>query len=277
MKRTLFIVMLALCVAACHNNKKQQDVFYESDLKEEAIAPEHIDWIGLYIRCHELDSLKNVAEKEALRAGHPAPALPDSVPELWSNMLAEMLLQKGHNAFALFESHRQDIADYLRLDFIYYGFITKVYLPYMAMQSTKEEYGEICIKELEQELEKAEMSIYYYQQVPSHYEHLLVDLFYAYVNYEKNDEALAMCDRILNYFGNKYGEEDINYVNMLSNKAHLCNNMGSRYSALVAAKRAIGLYDKILANPATDEGTLQTASEEKKKLEDKLQLWQGKK
>lgn len=276
MKKVVVVMMLALCIAGCRNNKKQE-VFTQSDLKQDIVATEDIDWIGLYVRSHELDSLKNLAEAGARSMGQPMPALPDSVGQIWSSMLNEMLMQNGDNAFGLFESHRKDIEDYLRLDFIYYGFITKVYLPYKAMRSTREEYGEICIKELQDEYAKAETTIMYTGQVPSHYDNLLKDLYYAYLNYGYNDAAMEMCDRILRYLENNYGEENLSYVNMLSNKAHLCGNMGNIYSAMVAAKRAIILYDKIIANPASDEVTVQSATEEKKKLEDKLQQWQGKK
>ena len=180
MKRLAVVLLLALiCFGGCRNNGKKKDVFYQSDLKEEAIPGIAVDWIGLYIRCHELDSIKNVAEVAARQAGHPFPTLPDSVPTLWDGMMGDILLRNGDSAFGTFDSHRQDIADYLRMDFINYGFITKVYLPYKAMKSTREEYGDICIKELETEFDKAQMSIYYTGQTPSHYESMLMDLFYA--------------------------------------------------------------------------------------------------
>lgn len=270
--------MLALiCFAGCRNNSKKKDVFYQSDLKEEAIASSDVDCIGLYIRCHELDSIKDLAEAAALQSGNPFPALPDSVPALWDGMMGDILMRNADSAFNTFDSHRQDIADYLRMDFINYGFITKVYLPFRAMRSTREEYGDICIKELENEFDKAQLSIYYTGQTPSHYESMLMDLFYAYLNYGHNDAAMNLCDLILKYLEENYGTECLSYANMLSNKAHLCNNTGSSYSALVNAKRAIGIYDKILSKDGLDEKSLKTATEEKKKLEDKLQLWQGKK
>ena len=275
MKRVIVVIMLALCLAGCHNNKKKGAIS-QADLNDEVIAPENVDWIGLYIRCHELDSIKNVAEAAAASLGQPMETLPDSIPALWDTMLGEMLLQHGDNAFDLFDSHRKDIEDYLRLDFIYYGFITKVYLPYRAMKCTKEEYGVICIDELEKEYAKAEWVFYKTGQAPSHYEHMLMDLFYAYLNYDKNDQALSLCDSILQYLGDTYSEESLGYANMLSNKAHLCGNMGSTYTAIITAKRAIGIYGKILANPSLSQDVIETATKEKKKLEDKLQLWQKK-
>ena len=276
MKRIVVIMMMLLCIAGCRS-KKEKNVLTQSDLKQDIISDTDVDWIGLYIRCHELDSIKNVAEETARKGGHTFAALPDSVPELWNGMMGDLLMRNGDNAFATYDSHRKDIADYLRMDFINYGFITKVYLPYKAMKSTREEYGDICIKELETEFDKAQMNIYYTGQTPSHYENLLMDLFYAYLNYEHNDKALGLCDMILQYLESHYGSECLSYANMLSNKANLCNNMGSAYSASVAAKRAIGIYDKILSESALDESSLETAKEEKKKMEDKLQLWQKKK
>ena len=168
------ILVALLCFAGCRNKKK--DVLTQSDLPEEIIHDSDVDWIGLYIRCHELDSIKNVAEAAARKAGQPMLDLPDSVPELWNSMMGNLLMRNGDNAFATFDSHRKDIADYLRLDFINYGFITKVYLPYKAMKSTREEYGDICIKELENEFDKAQLSIYYNGVTPSHYENMLMDM-----------------------------------------------------------------------------------------------------
>ncbi|MBQ3660143.1 MAG: hypothetical protein II963_08325 [Bacteroidales bacterium] len=274
MKRVVVVIMLALCIAGCRNNQKKE--YYQSDLKEDTVPNKDVDWIGLYIRCHELDSLKNLAEVGARQQGHPYEALPDSVGTIWSNMLNEILLRRGSVAFGMYDSHREDIAKYLRLDFINYGFITKVYLPYKATQSTREEYGEICIKELENEMAKAQMGLMYGGPVPSHYENLLNDLFLAYVNYEHNDKALDLCEEILAYMSNRYGEESREYANMLNNKANLCNNTGSAYSAAVAARRAISIYDKLIADPATEADTRAKLKEEKEKLEGKLQLWQGK-
>lgn len=274
MKRVVVVIILALCIAGCRNNQKKE--FSQSDLKEEAVQNNDVDWIGIYIRCHELDSLKNIVENGAKQQGRPYEPLPDSVGALWSNMLSEILLRRGDVAFGIYDSHREDIAKYLRLDFINYGFITKVYLPYKATQVTMEEYGEICIKELENEMAKAQMGLMYGGPVPSHYENLLNDLLLAYVNYERNDEALDLCEEILAYMSKQYGEESREYANMLNNKANLCYKTGSAYSAAVAAKRAISIYDKLIADPATDAGTRDALKEGKEKLEGKLQLWQGK-
>ena len=266
--------MLALCFAGCHNNQKK--VFYQSDVKEDPNFGKDVDWIGLYIRCHELDSIKNVAEVAAQKAGQPMPALPDSVNVIWSTMLNEILLRHGERAFELFDTHRSDIEKYLRMDFINYGFMTKVYLPYKATQSTREEYGEICIKELESEMQRAQISIVYSRQTPSHYENLMKDLYYAYVNYEQYDKAYALGEEMLSYYAGNYGEESRDFANMLNNKANLCNNMGNAYSAMIAAKRAISIYEKLLADPAMDQDTRATVTADKEKLEGKLQLWQGK-
>ena len=275
MKRIIVVILMALlCFAGCRNKKK--DVLTQSDLPEEIIYDSDVDWIGLYIRCHELDSIKNVAEAAARQAGQPMPALPDSVPELWNSMMGNLLMRNGDAAFATFDSHRKDIADHLRLDFINYGFITKVYLPYKAMKSTREEYGDICIKELENEFDKAQLSIYYNGVTPSHYENMLMDLFYAYVNYGHNNAALELCDLIMQYLEQNYGTENLSYANMLSNRANLNHDMGNGYTATITAKRALALYDKLLAGDSLDEKGRNTATTEKKKLEDKLQLWQGK-
>ena len=54
--------MLVLCIAGCRNIQKK--VYVQSDLKEEIKDPsKDVDWIGIYIRCHELDSLKNAKLK----------------------------------------------------------------------------------------------------------------------------------------------------------------------------------------------------------------------
>ena len=264
--------MLALCFAGCRNQKK---VFTQSDLPDSEEVTD-VDWIALYLRCHELDSVKNILEATAVRAGQPLPTLPDSVNVLWTTMLNEILLRHGDNAFGLYDSHRADIEKYLRMDFLGYGFTTQVYLPYKATKSTKEEYGVICIKELEEALQKAEMTRMYTGQEPSHYEDVLKQLFHAYVNNEKYDEAAPFADIVLSYLMGKYGEESREYANMLKNKADLCGTMGSNYSAMVAGKRAVIIYDKLLADPNLDPELRAKVSEDKKKLEENLQLWQGK-
>lgn len=266
--------MLTLCLMAGCKGKK---VYTETDIKkEEVLSPGvDVDWIGLYLRAHELDSLKNVAEVSSAKAGQPFEQLPDSINALWSNMMNEILLRRGNVAFdMMYNTHRDDIRRYLRLDFINYGFITKVYLPYKATVSTREQYGEICIEELEKEMEKANMTMMYAQQVPSHYEHLLKDLFYAYVNYDKNSEALAMCDQVLNYFATNYGTDTFEYANMLNNKASLLHKTGSTYSATITAKQALATYDKLLVSEGLDDHLAADILKEKEKLSEKITAWQ---
>ncbi|MBO4557552.1 MAG: hypothetical protein J5693_02970 [Bacteroidales bacterium] len=277
MKRFAIVLTIALLIAGCQGRNKQQKVFYESDIKEEIRHNEAVDYIEIYLRAHDLDSLKQVVEMDQARAGRPMPALPDSVNQLWSNMLNEILLRRGEVAFdIMFDTHRKDIADYLRMDFINYGFITKVYLPYKATVSTREEYGEICIKELEQEFIKAQQGLMMGQGIPSHYEHLLMDLFYAYVNYEQNDKALNLCDEILAFFDATGGKNSLNYANMLCNKANLLNNTGSAYSAAIAARQAIKIYEDYMAAAKGDEPDLEKVAADKKSMEEKLKLWQEK-
>ncbi|MBR5034516.1 MAG: hypothetical protein IKX71_04340 [Bacteroidales bacterium] len=273
MKKLIVVLMLALCFAGCHNQKK---VYTQSDIDGEQKSVPDVDWIGLYQRCHELDSLKNILEASAVHAGQPLPALPDSVNGLWTSMLYEILLRHGENAFGLYDSHRADIEKYLRMDFLGYGFTTQVYLPYKATVSTREEYGVICIKELEEAMSKAEMTRMYTGQEPSHYEDVLKQLFHAYVNYEKYDEAAAFADIVLSYLRGKYGDESREYANMLKNKADVCGKRGSNYSAMVSGKQAVLIYDKLLADPNLDPEIRAKMSEDKKELEDNLQLWQGK-
>lgn len=275
MKKVVVVLMLVLCIAGCRNSQKR--VYTQSDLKEEIKNPNtDVDWISLYIRCHELDSLKNILETNAAKNGTPMPALPDSVGAIWSSMLNEILLRHGNNAFGLYDIHREDIANYLRADFINYGFITQVYLPYKATVSTREEYGDICIKELEEAVSQAEMTRMYGGYEPSHYEDALKQLYLAYINYERYDQASPFCEIVLSYLRDKYGEDSIEYANMLNNKANMCNNMGSGYSAMVAGKLAVSIYEKLIADPGLDPERRNKISEDKKKLEDKLQLWQGK-
>ena len=274
MKRVVVIMMLALCVIGCRNNQKK--VYTQSDVREDLnVNNKDVDWIGLYIRCHELDSLKNIAEAAAEKNGTPMPALPDSVTTLWQNMLNEILLRQGDIAFGIYDTHRPDIESYLRLDFINYGFITKVYLPYAATVNTREKYGEICIKELEEAMSKAEMTKMYGGYEPSHYEDVLRQLYFAYVNYDKYDQAAPFCDIVLSYLRDKYGDESIEYANMLNNKANMCNNMGSGYSAMIAGKRAVSIYEKLLRDPNLDHEEKEKIAVDKLKLEDKLKLWQG--
>ena len=274
MKKILFVLMLALLIAGCKEKKK---VYYESDViaDEEYDKSKEVDYLTLYIRCHELDSLKDLAVKSAIKDGVRVEALPDSVGKIWDDFITLVLSRRGEPAFELFDTHRQSFADYLRLDFINYGFITKVYLPYKATVSTREEYGEICIAELEQEFMKAQQGLMMGQGVSSHYENMLMDLFYAYVNYGYNDKAYNLCTEILAFVKMRYGEDSINYATMLNNKANLCNNMGNSYSAMVSAKQALTIYDKCLAEGG-DPAQMQRIREDKQKLEEKVKLWQGK-
>lgn len=271
MKRILVVLMMAILIAGC---KEKQKVYYESDVKEDENLVNSVDYISLYVRCHELDSIRDVAVTAARKGGIPLQALPDSVGQIWDVMMKMILTRQGERAFGLYETHKQTIADYLRLDFLNYGFITQVYLPYEATVKTKEEYGDICIKELEKEFIKAQQQLMMGMDIPSHYENMLMDLFYAYANNNRNDEALALCEEILAFIRANYGEESANYATMLNNKANLCNNMGSSYSAMIAAKQAIRIYDKCIAEGG-DEQRIQTLEEEKKNLEEKLKLWQG--
>ena len=273
MKRIFVVMMLALMIAGCQGKKK---VYYQSDVKvdEELENAKGVDYLTLYIRCHELDSIKDSAVAAALKGGHPFEALPDSVAKNWDDMIGLILTRQGERAFQFYDNHRQSIADYLRLDFLNYGFITRVYLPYKATVSTQEEYGDICISELEKEFIKAQQGLMMGMGVPSHYENMLMELFHAYVNYGHNDQALDLCNEILAFIQVTYGPESENYANMLNNKANLCNNMGSGYSAAIAAKQAIAIYDKCLAEGGDEERMAKIAGE-KSKLEEKLKLWQG--
>ena len=108
MKKVFIVLLLALCIVGCRNNQKK--VYLQSDVKEgNNVSNTDVDWIGLYVRCHELDSIKNIVEQSAARSGQPFPALPDSVGALWSSMLNEILLRHGDYAFGLYDSHRADI------------------------------------------------------------------------------------------------------------------------------------------------------------------------
>ena len=272
---TALMLVLAISLAGC----KEKKVYNQADIAgQDVLQPgSDVDWIGLYLRAHELDSIKKVAEVQSLRAGYPMEPLPDSVSTLWDNMLNEILLRHGDIAFdKMYDNHRDDIERYLRLDFIHYGFITKVYLPYKATVSTKEKYGEICIGTLERELAKAQSTIMYTQQVPSHYGSLLEDLFYAYVNYEKNDKALALSDDLLAFLASGYGQVSAEYAKVLAEKATLCHATGSDYSAVVTARQAIALYDRLLAAPAADEAAAAELKAQKEKLAEKISLWQAK-
>ena len=267
-------MMLTLCLMAGCKGKK---VYNETDLKNEETldAKTSVDWITLYIRAHELDSLKQVAEVAKAKTGSPFEQLPDSVNALWSNMLNEILMRNGDVAFdQIFDNHRADIQRYLRFDFINYGFITKVYLPYKATVSTKEQYGDICISELEKEMQKADMTLMYSGQTPDYYEHLLNDLFYAYVNYNKDNEALALCDKVLKYFASNIGTDTYEYANMLNNKANLCHKTGSAYSAIIVGKQAIAAYDKLLTLADLDEHRAADIHLKREKLSEKVKTWQ---
>ncbi|MBQ9584245.1 MAG: hypothetical protein IJR25_07995 [Bacteroidales bacterium] len=271
MKRIVVVMMLALMLFGCREKKK---VYYETDVEQvpEQMSPYDVDWIGLFIRCHELDSIKSVAEVTSQRGGRPMPPLPDSLDAIWQEMTSRILMRQGSEAFGLYESHRDDIERYLRLDFINYGFVTRVYLPYKATQSTKEEYGEICIDELKKELTKAQRSIMLGEGIPSHYESLLMDLFYAFVNNSRNEEALAMCNEILAYYDATNAAGTIKYAEMLGRKASLSHDNGNAYTAVVSAKQAIKIYKDNMA-AATPEQK-QTMADAIKSLEDNINSWQ---
>ena len=276
MKKILTALMLVLAVALA--GCKEKKPFIQSDIKQDnVLAPgQDVDWIGLYLRAHDLDSLKDVAVEGSRKIGIALPALADSVPALWEEWTNLLLLRKGKQAFDLFDSHRRDFADYLRFDFINYGFMTQVYLPYMATVNTKEDYGKICIEELEGEFVKAQQSIMAGNPIPSHYENLLIDLFYAYANFNENDRALTLIDEILAYTSANYGEDSPKYATMLCNKANLCHNMGNSYSAAVAARRAIAIYGNCLSSDRYGEEERAKMIKEKSGIEAKLDLWQQK-
>lgn len=276
MKRifTLVMLVLAIALAGC----KEKKTYVQSDIKQDSpLAPgTDVDWIGLYMRARDLDSLKNVAVEANQRAGLQMPSLPDSVPAIWDEWNNLILLRKGGSAFSLFESHRQNFADYLRFDFINYGFITQVYLPYMATVNTEEDYGQICIRELETEFVNVQQKLMMGGPVPSHYESLLMDLFFSYANFGEEQRALSLIEEILSYTSATYGEMSPKYATMLCNKANLCNNTGNAYSAAVAARRAIAIYDQCLAAGGQDAETIEQMQSERSAMEAKLKLWQGK-
>ncbi len=274
MKKYAFVLALALLAAAgCHNSQKK--VYTGSDLKEQPgpVDNKEVDYLGLYYRAHELDSLRNVAEKGAEQCGVPFEALPDSVTRMWNDMIGYMVARNGDTAFGIYESHRSDFDRYLRLDFISYGFLTKVYLPYKATRSTKEEYGKICVEELENAYVKALKTKMQTGRAPSHYPNLLKDLFYAFVNNGMDQEALDFCNKEV--LGDIYAREgeSLNYANMLTNRAHLYNRLGQKYSASVSAKQAIAVFEKISGDALCSEADRCAAAKAKASLEENLKNW----
>ena len=265
-------MMLALMIAGCQGKKK---VYYQTDVIPEEETTD-VDYIALYLRCHELDSIKDLAVSAAARNGRPFEALPDSVGDKWNTLIGLILNRKGEQAFGFYDANRDDFARYLRADFINYGFITRVYLPYKATVSTREQYGDICIAELEKEYIRVQQGIMMGQGVPSHYESLLNDLFYAYLNYERYDEASPICDQMLAFQQVTRGEKSPEYASVLAKKADLLHRSGSDYSATVAAKQALQIYDACLASPMVKEAQAQQISEAKGALEASLKEWQGK-
>ena len=276
MKRTIIVaIALLFAVAACKNNQK---VYYESELKKDQIMPEgtDVDWIALYLRCHDIDSIKNVALENMRLSGAPVVDIPDSLGQLWNEFNGWILHRNGRIAFdELYDKRRDDFARYLQLDFINYSFTTMVYLPYKATTTTKEDYAGICIRELEREYVKAQQKIMFTQQMPDYYESLQMQLLYAYINGGRENDALAFCDELLSYAKTTYGEDSISYATMLNNKANLCNNMGNAYSAIVSAKRALSIYDKCLSELEPSDPEYEQLKEEKASLEAKIKLWQG--
>ncbi len=275
MKKIAFALALALLFAAgCHNSEKKESA--GSDLKEQDAPVENndVDYLGLYYRAHELDSLRNLAEIGAAKSGMPFEALPDSVTRMWNDLIGYMIARNGDTAFGIYESHRADFDRYLRLDFISYGFLTKVYLPYKATRSTREDYGKICVQELEMAYVKALRTKMQTGQTPSHYPNLLKDLFYAYINNGRDQEALDFCNsEVLVDIYDREGES-LNYANTLTNRAHLYNRLGQKYSASVSAKQAISVFENIAGDNTYSEKDRASAAEEKAKLEEKLKLWQ---
>lgn len=278
MKRIFTVLTLAalLAFAGC----KEKKTYTQSDIKQDSVlAPgTDVDFIGLYLRAHDLDSIKNVAVAQRAKAGMPMPALPDSLGKMWDEWTGMILLRQGEKAFDFYDSHREDFAKYLRLDFIGYGFTTQVYLPYMATTHTEEEYGEICIRELESEFVKVQQQIMAGLPVPSHYDNLLNDLFFAYANFGESQRALTLSEEMLSYTKATYGEKSLPYANTLNNKANLCHNMGNAYSAGVAARQAVAIYDALLkeAQAKGDEEQVEPISEKKNALEEKLKQWSAK-
>ena len=265
--------MLALMLAGCHGKKK---VYYESDVIEGEEAGVDVDYIALYLRCHELDSIKDLAVTAAAKSGTPFEALPDSLNEIWNNLIGMILTRKGDQAFSYYDAHRADFARYLRLDFINYGFITKVYLPYKATVSTREQYGDICIAELEKEYVRAQQGLMMGQGLSSHYESLLNDLFYAYKNYDRYEDALNMSEQMMAFAQMAHGEVSAEYASVLVKKADVQHAMGSDYSAMITAKQALQIYDACLKSPVVNEAQAQQISEARSGLEAMLKEWQGK-
>lgn len=272
MKKILVVMLLALMMFGCKEKKK---VYYESDVIEEE-ARSDVDYIALYLRCHELDSIKDLAVKAAAASGKPFEALPDSVNQKWNGLIGLILNRKGEQAFEFYDANRVDFARYLRADFINYGFITRVYLPYKATVSSREEYGEICIAELEKEFVRIQQGLMMGQGIPSHYESLLNELYYAYMNYGRYEEAAGMCDQMLAFAQVAHGEKSPESAAVLAKKADMLQKGGSSYSATVAAKQALQIYDACLSSPAVKEADAQQISEAKSALEAKLKEWQGK-
>ena len=265
-------MFLALMLFGC---KEKKQVYFESDVipEEERLD---VDYIALYLRCHELDSIKDLAVKAAAANGQPFEALPDSVNQKWNTLIGLILNRKGEQAFGYFDANRLDFARYLRADFINYGFITRVYLPYKATVSTREEYGDICISELEKEYFRVQQGIMMGQRIPSHYESLLNELFYAYQNFDRLEDAAAMCEQMLAFAQVSHGEKSPEYAAVLVKKADMLHKGGSSYSATVAARQALQIYDACLKSPAVKEADAQQISEAKSDLEAKLKEWQGK-
>lgn len=275
MKKIVFALALALLFAAgCHNSEKK--VYTGSDIKEQnaPVDNKEVDYLGLYYRAHELDSLRNLAEIGAAKSGMPFEALPDSVTRMWNDLIGYMIARNGDTAFGIYESHRADFDRYLRLDFISYGFLTKVYLPYKATRSTKEEYGKICVQELETAYVKALRTKIQTGQTPSHYPNLLKDLFYAYINNGQDQDALDFCNKeVLVDIYDREGES-LNYANVLTNRARLYHRLGQKYSASVSAKQAISVFEKIAGDNSYSEKDRADAAEAKASLEENLKQWQ---
>ncbi|MBP5506105.1 MAG: hypothetical protein J6X89_08425 [Bacteroidales bacterium] len=274
MKRIVVVMMLALLLAGCHGKKKE--VYYQTDVEQDMGLRTEVDWVGLYVRCHELDSLKKGVEIAGLKAGDPLPALPDSLTKLWEDMTTKIVMRDGEGAFALYDSHREDIEKYLRLDFLNYGFITKVYLPYKATVSSREEYGKICIEELEKEFSKAQETLRMGGGIPSHYDDMLLDLFLAYVNYDRLQEADGMCGEIMAYYKAMGKENTLQYADMLGHKAELYHRMGSNYTSVISANQAIKMYDDFLKSGTLGEDQAKKVLDSKAALESKLKEWQKK-
>ena len=139
MKRIVVVMMLALMLFGCREKKK---VYYETDVEQvpEQMSPYDVDWIGLFIRCHELDSIKSVAEVNVA-------------------VMGMMVIMMPIFFFAMYEKNGRPLEVYLG-HFIEAIFIRPKKRPYktdnyyaalMRLAKTEQEVEEIVRASMEQE------------------------------------------------------------------------------------------------------------------------------